>query len=125
MKKDYTIAVAGTGYINALNQMNIKYYVTKYYKVFTELKGDFKDFLRKVNVYYKDFYNSCMARRIAKLLLKNQLLNFWILRWGILVIYLIFVLIKERYRSRWCDHRHRFSGFYEYVGINTGVLRCT
>ena len=60
------------GVINALNQMNIKYYVTKYYKVFTELKGDFKDFLRKVNVYYKDFYNSCMARRIAKLLLKNQ-----------------------------------------------------
>lgn len=60
------------GFIDALNQMHIKYYIIKYYKVFTELKGNSKDCLRKINVYRKDFYNSCAARKIAKILSKNQ-----------------------------------------------------
>lgn len=43
--------------------MNINHYAIKYFKVFSELKGDYKDAFRKINVYRKDLYNYFAAKK--------------------------------------------------------------
>lgn len=58
--------------IDELVNLNIKYYVVKYYKVFTELKSDYKDILRKINVYRKYVYNIYAANKISKKLIGNN-----------------------------------------------------
>lgn len=55
-----------------LKKIGIRYYYEKYYKVFTELKGDYKDILRKVNVYRKFYYNTYISKKIANKLRNND-----------------------------------------------------
>ena len=44
----------------------------KYFKVFSELKGDYKDAFRKINVYRKDLYNYFAAKKIGNKLVCNR-----------------------------------------------------
>ena len=52
-------------FVEALEKMNVDHYAIKYFKVFSELKGDYKDAFRKINVYRKDLYNYFAARKAS------------------------------------------------------------
>ena len=66
-------------FVEALEKMNINHYAIKYFKVFSELKGDYKDAFRKINVYRKDLYNYFAAKKIGNnhFALFNSFLNFF------------------------------------------------
>ena len=59
-------------FVEALEKMNVDHYAIKYFKVFSELKGDYKDAFRKINVYRKDLYNYFAARKIGNKLVYNR-----------------------------------------------------
>ena len=59
-------------FVEALEKMNVDHYAIKYFKVFSELKGDYKDAFRKINVYRKDLYNYFAARKIGNKLVCNR-----------------------------------------------------
>lgn len=59
-------------FVEALEKMNINHYAIKYFKVFSELKGDYKDAFRKINVYRKDLYNYFAAKKIGNKLVCNR-----------------------------------------------------
>ena len=59
-------------FVEALEKMNVDHYAIKYFKVFSELKGDYKDAFRKINVYRKDLYNCFAARKIGNKLVCNR-----------------------------------------------------
>ena len=59
-------------FVEALEKMNVDHYAIKYFKVFSELKGDYKDAFRKTNVYRKDLYNYFAARKIGNKLVCNR-----------------------------------------------------
>lgn len=59
-------------FVEALEKMNVNHYAIKYFKVFSELKGDYKDAFRKINVYRKDLYNYFAAKKIGNKLVCNR-----------------------------------------------------